>query len=65
MESNSPSEDESPQKDPLKVSEDLPISPSEDVKSYGDLIRKVVTTLGLPYIEPKEHVEDIVFDVVQ
>lgn len=35
------------------------------MKMYGDLIRKVATSLGLFYCEPKTQVADVVFDVVQ
>lgn len=40
----------------LKVTKDLPISPSEDVKSYRDLIRKIAKKLELTYAEPKSQV---------
>lgn len=48
-----------------KVAENLLISPSEDVKSYDNLIRKIAIKLGLPYSELKAPVEDVVFDIVQ
>lgn len=48
-----------------KVTDDLPISPSEDVKSYGDLIKKVAARLGLPTSQPQPAVEDdVVLDVL-
>lgn len=50
---------------PIPISEDLPISPMEDAKSYGDLIRKIASYLGLSCSEPKSQVEDVIFDVVQ
>lgn len=46
------------------MTEDQPISPSEDIKTYGELIRKVATALGLPLSEPKPTVVDAVFDVL-
>lgn len=49
---DSDSDDESSTKDAVKVSLDLPIFPSKDVKSYGDLIKKIATCLGLQYTEP-------------
>lgn len=49
----------------LKGSEDLPISPSEDVKSYGKLIKRIAAKLGLRYSTPKMYIDYVVFDVVQ
>lgn len=46
--------------DASKVLADLPISPSEDIKSYGELIKKVAKALGLPISEPKTHDEDVI-----
>lgn len=65
MESSSESEDDAPPQDFSEVSDDLPISSYEDVKSLRELIRKVATALCFPYSELKKYVEDIVFDVVQ
>lgn len=39
--------------DLVNVSEDHLISPSENVKTNGKLIRKIATKLDLPYSEPK------------
>lgn len=47
------------------VSEDLPISPSEDVCSYGDLIHRMAARLGIPTAQPTLVVNDIVFNVVR
>lgn len=50
---------------PVSVSEDAPISPSEDLKSYGDMIQKIASYLGLSFSEPRAYLEDVVFDVIQ
>lgn len=52
-------------KDYSRVSQDLPISPSEDVKSCADLIRKIASKLGLQYPESHTQIADVFFDVVQ
>lgn len=57
-------EDETPVPDLLKVAKDQPICPSEDVKTYGELIRKVAAALGLPLTKPKLQVEDAIFDIL-
>lgn len=44
-----------------KVSENLPISPSEDVTMYGDLIR---IALGFSCLDQMPQVSDVVFEVV-
>lgn len=49
---------------PSKIFEDAPISPSEDVKTYGDLIRKVALALGFPIVEPHDRVDDDIFEVL-
>lgn len=58
------SEDDEPSPDLGKLSEALPISPSEDIRTYADLIRKVAMALGLSLGEPKSHVSDVVFEVL-
>lgn len=63
--SDQESDDSKDDEDPVNVSQDLPISPSEVVKSYSDLIRKIATSLSLSFSEPKAKVEDMVFDVVR
>lgn len=49
---------------PTKVFEDAPISPPEDVKTYGDLIRKVASALSLSISKPLYRVNDIIFEVL-
>lgn len=55
------SENEGPAPDLGKISEDHPISSSEDVKTYTDLIRKVAVSLGLSIEDPKSQVSDNCF----
>lgn len=57
-------EDDGPAPDLGKISEDHPISPSEDVKTYTGLIRKVAASLSLSIEDPKSQISDIVFEVV-
>ncbi|XP_015271758.1 PREDICTED: cilia- and flagella-associated protein 54 [Gekko japonicus] len=47
------------------VSDNLPISPSEDLSSYGDLVKRMVHSLGLSIVQPQPSVSDTVFNVVQ
>lgn len=49
----------------VKVSNNLPISTSKDIKPYGELIKQMASRLGIPYIECWAPVENIVFDVFQ
>lgn len=62
--SEADSEDNGPTPDLGKISDDHPISPSEDVKTYTDLTRKVAASLGLSVGEPKSQISDVVFKVV-
>lgn len=61
---SSDSEDCNPLPDLDKVSEDHPISPSEDVKTYDYLIRKVAASLRLSFSEPKTQVTNAVFNIM-
>lgn len=63
-ESEADSDDDAPAPDLGKITEDHPISPSEDIKTYTDLIRKVAVSLGLSTGEPKSQVSDVIFEVV-
>lgn len=47
------------------VAPDLPISLSEDVKTYGDLIHRMTSQLVISTSQPPKIVDDVVFDVVQ
>lgn len=58
------SEDDAPSPDLGKIFKYVPISPSEDVKMYADLIRKVASSLGLSLCDPHPQVSDTVFDVI-
>lgn len=58
------SEDDDCPLTPNKVFEDALILPSEDVKTYGDLIRKVASALGLPILDPQERVDDVIIEVL-
>lgn len=49
---------------PLVVSSDLPISSSEDVRSVGDLVRRMAVHLGFSTSQTPRVVDDVVFDVV-
>lgn len=58
--SSSPSSASDSEEDPSaapnpKVSQSLPIFPSEDVKSYEALVKKITARLGLPLSKPKAH----------
>lgn len=53
---------ETPSKDPNTLSE--PLTQCEDVKTYGQLIRKVASALGLPVAEQRAQVEDMVLNVL-
>lgn len=50
---------------PILVSEDLPVSPSEDVRSYGNLIKKMVARLNISTSQSTPVVDDFVFDMIQ
>lgn len=50
---------------PIWVSEDLPISPSKDFRSYADLICKMAVGLGISTSQPAPVEDDIIFDMVQ
>lgn len=50
---------------PEQVSEDLPISPSEDLKCYGDLIKRMAAMLRFQISQPQPKVMDSVYDIVQ
>ncbi|XP_015265773.1 PREDICTED: TATA box-binding protein-associated factor RNA polymerase I subunit D isoform X1 [Gekko japonicus] len=47
------------------ISDDLPISLSDDETSYWDLIKRMAQSLGLPVLQPQPVVSDPVYDVVQ
>lgn len=47
------------------VSEDTPISPSEDLTSYGDLVKHTAAMLGLQVSPPPPQATDNVYDIVQ
>lgn len=49
----------------VQISEDLPIFPSEDVCTFGDLIHWMAARLGITTSQPVPIVDDVVFDVVQ
>lgn len=53
------SDGENPLPDNNKVSEDLPISPSEDVTKYADLIKKVAMALGFSNLDQHQQVSDV------
>lgn len=57
-------EDASTSPTPL-VSSDLPISPSEDVRTYGIWFIRWHLILGFPCLTPPKIVDDVVFDVIQ
>lgn len=50
---------------PVDVTMNLPGSPSEDVKSYGDLVRQMVTRLGISTPQATQAVSDVAFDIIQ
>lgn len=62
--SGSESEDEGGDSPDPEVSRNLPISPSEDVKTYGSLIKTIAARLGLSIAEPHTPVADAIFDIV-
>lgn len=45
------------------VAENLPVSPSDDFRSYADLIRKIAARLGITTSLPSPIVEDVIFEV--
>ncbi|KAL8172719.1 UNVERIFIED_CONTAM: hypothetical protein K2H54_013727 [Gekko kuhli] len=47
------------------VLDNLPISPSKDLSSYGDLVKQMAHLLGLSIVHPQPSILDAVFDVVQ
>lgn len=49
---------------PPDVSEDLPVSPSDDYRSFTDIVRKMATRLGVSTTQPSPEVEDVFFEVV-
>lgn len=49
----------------LLVSADLPISPSEIIHTYGDLVHRMVLHIGISMSQPLKIVDDVVFDVIQ
>lgn len=57
----SESEDEEGDSPDPDVSRNLPISPSEDAKTYGSLIKTITTRLGLPITDPHAPVTDAIF----
>lgn len=50
---------------PDAVSENLPVSPNDDFRSYADLIHKMASRLGITTSQPSSPVEDVVFEVLQ
>lgn len=60
--SDSEQENASPEQE--KIFEELPISPSEEVTKYTDLIRKVAVALGFSALEQQPHLSDVVFEVL-
>lgn len=50
---------------PDEVSTNLPVSPSDDFRSYADLVRKMAARLGITTSQPLPVIEDVFFDVVQ
>lgn len=61
-EGSASSDNEMPSKDSNKLIE--PAMQPEEIKTYGQLIRKVALALGLPIAEQRAQVEDVVFDVL-
>lgn len=57
--------DNSRKEDNSKVCQDLPIFPSEDVRLYGELIKRIATRLGIPYMEVRSKVGDVIFGIIQ
>lgn len=49
----------------IQVSEDMLISPSEDLKSYRDLIKRMAAILWLEISQPAPNVTDNIYDIVQ
>lgn len=49
---------------PLKVGKYPKTSPSEDLKSYGELIKQLARTLGLSVSQSALTVTDPVYDIV-
>lgn len=50
---------------PLGVSEDLPVSPLDDFRSFTDIIQKMVARLGVSTSQPSPEVNDVFFEVVR
>lgn len=50
---------------PFQVTEDLPISPSKDLKSDSDLVKRIAATLHLQISQLGPEVTDSVYDIVQ
>lgn len=63
-EDGSDSEQDNTSPDLEKIFEDLPISPSEQVTKYADLIRTVAVALGFTTPEQQPQLTDVVFEVL-
>lgn len=49
---------------PMGVSEDLPVSPSDDFRSYTNIVWKMTARLGISTAQPSPEVDDVIFEVV-
>lgn len=53
------------QSPPDVIADNLPVSPSEDFRSYSDLIHKMALRLGISTSQPSQVIDDVVFDIIQ
>lgn len=50
---------------PTHVAEDLPISPSKDLKSYRELIKRMAATLHLRIPQLAPEINSSIYDIIQ